>query len=122
MSNKLFHQKWFWYKIIEFNSDWINILNYRCLNSEIKKYIYHLFINLKVVKPISLRRFIKINKCSNCGKVIDKCHMLHYNELNFPVRILILCNNWKCRYAGLLTYHYEFTEQNKYLLYKNLHH
>jgi hypothetical protein len=120
MVNKLVYQNWFWYNIIEYHGSWNELLSYRLINNEIKEFIYQFLINTKVIKPIAGRRFIQTNKCDNCGKIGNNFYQLHYKEQEYPVSLLILCHHWKCRYSGLLSYHYDFKEDNKYLCYKKL--
>jgi len=120
MTNTLLYQNWFWYNIIEYHCRWEELLSYRLINSEIKEFIYQFLINTKVIKPIPGRRFIQTNKCNNCGIIGNNFYQLAYKEKEYPTRLLILCHHWKCRYSGILSYHYDFKENNNYLCYKNL--
>ena len=120
MVNNLLYQNWFWYNIIEYQGIWKELLLYRMINKRIKNFIYDFLINTLVVKPIAVRRFIQINKCDNCGIIGNNFHRLHYKEYTYPVRVIIICPYWKCRYAGLLSYCNDFKERDKFVCFKKL--
>lgn len=120
MVNYVLYQNWFWYKIIDNHGDWKNLLTLRIINKEIKQFIDKFLINTRVIKPVAGRRFIQINKCDSCGKIGNNFHQLHFKEYVYPVSVIILCDHWKCRYSGLISYCNEFKENNKYVCYKKL--
>ena len=120
MVNNVLYQNWFWYKIIYFQGDWGNLLTLRKINKEIKNFVDQFLINTKVIKPVAGRRFIQINRCDSCGKIGNNFHQLHFKEYVYPVSVIILCENWNCRYSGLISYCNEFKENNKYVCYLKL--
>ena len=113
----MFHQ-WMIPLLLDNFYSWKFVLSLRLVSKNFKTDVD---ISLKN-QPLSLcaasSSMICISYCDSCNQN-KKCHQLVY-DLPMSRFILILCDNWKCRYAGIVSYHYDFLKFNKYISLKRI--
>lgn len=106
------HQ-WLFPLLLDYFYSWEYILSLRTVSKQFKTDVDMALKNQPFSPCIATSAMICVSECDSCNKRA-KCHQLVYN-IPMSRFVLILCNNWKCRYAGIVTYHYDFLKLKKYI-------
>ena len=111
------HQ-WLFSPLLDYFYSWKYVLSLRTVSKQFKKDV-DMALKTQPFSPcVATSAMICISYCDNCSKTA-KCRQLVY-DLPMSRFLLILCNNWKCRYAGIVSYHYDFLKLNKYVTIKKI--
>jgi hypothetical protein len=111
------HQ-WLFPLLLDYFYSWEYVLSLRLVSKQFKTDV-DMALKTQLFSPCATSSsMICISYCDSCNK-IKKCHQLVY-DLPMSRFVLILCDNWKCRYAGIVSYHYDFLKLNKYISLKRI--